>query len=148
MSTFQFAIASIVDANTGNGLVHDSASRGYVAAERQGLKIRAKSIATLFAAIKSSLAAAIDSYRFAIKQRRDLRRLMSLSDHLLEDIGIHRGNLQAVALGISSLDKLNRSNLTTDGDSPTKLKEIKAARRVNQEIDAINERFFEQKKCA
>lgn len=148
MSILQLSIASIVDANTGNGLVHGSASRDYAADERHGLKIRAKSIANLFAAIKSSLAAAIERYRIATRQRRDLRSLMSLNDHLLEDIGIHRGDLHAAELGISSLDELSISKLLTDGDSSTKLKEIKASRPVNQGIDAINEQFFEQKKCA
>lgn len=148
MSSFQFAIASIVDANTGNGLLHGSASRDYASAERHGRKIRSKSIAALFATVKSSLVAGIDSYRTAIKQRRDLRILMSLNDHLLEDIGIHRGDLHSVELGISSLDELSPRNLSSNGESPAKLNETKPTKAVNQELDAINEQFFEQRKCA
>jgi hypothetical protein len=61
MNTLQFAVGSIVDANTGNGLVHYSSIRDNAALELHGRGIRAISIANLIAGIKTKLVAAINS---------------------------------------------------------------------------------------
>ena len=45
MKLFQFAVASIVDANTGNGLLHSGGRIDYTAAEHHGRAIRAKTVA-------------------------------------------------------------------------------------------------------
>jgi len=145
MNTFQFAVASIVDANTGNGLVRHSGPRDYLALEQHGRKIRSKSIIALFTAIKVRLGATIDNYRIALKQRRDLQVLMHLSDHLLEDIGLTRGDLNSVQLGATSLEELN------DGRRSAQQAELgtsSAIDRVDHGLEAINEQFYHQKKCA
>jgi len=148
MNMFQFAIASIVDANTGNGLVYGSGNLDYAAAERNGRKIRAKSIADLFAAIESRLSEAVARYRASAKQRRDLRTLMSLNDHLLDDIGLSRGDLHSVRLGAVTMDELNASYRSARRPSPAKQNEFSASNQVNRELDAINEQFFDIRKCA
>lgn len=148
MNMFQFAVASIVDANTGNGLVHANGTRDYAEIEHYGRRIRAKSSAQLFASIKSRVSAGIASYRASVKQRRDLHTLMSLNDHLLEDIGLHRGDLYAVQLGTTSLDELNIGHQSGDLGELAQLQDNTAAGRVNRNLAASNEQFFVQKKCA
>lgn len=148
MNMFQFAVASIVDANTGNGLVHANGTRDYAEIEHHGRKIRAKSITQLFAEIKSRFTAGIASYRASVKQRRDLHTLMNLNDHLLEDIGLHRGDLYAVQLGTTSLDELNIGHQSSNLGELSQLEDITASDRVNRDLVASNEQFFDQKKCA
>ncbi|MCP4389048.1 MAG: DUF1127 domain-containing protein [Gammaproteobacteria bacterium] len=148
MNIFHLAVASIVDANTGNGLVHANGTRDYAAVEHYGRKIRAKSIAALFADVKSRITASIASYRASAKQHRDLRTLMDLNDHLLEDIGLHRGDLYAVQLGATSLDELNISHQSDNLGELAQLENIPAADRVNRKLVASNEQWFDQKKCA
>lgn len=148
MNTFQFAVASIVDVNTGNGLIHINGPRDYAAAENHGRKIRSQSIITLFAGIKSALNGVVNSYRARLEQRRNLRNLMALNDHQLDDIGLHRGDLNAVELGVTSLDELNASRRTGDRDGLTKLEYIAASDRVSRNLAASNEQIFDQRKCA
>lgn len=148
MNMFQFAVASIVDANTGNGLVHGSGKRDYIAAERYGRKIRARSIADVIAAIKSRLVEAVGSYRDAARGRRELRRLINLNDHLLEDIGLHRGDLYAVQLGVSTLDELNKTRRSSRQGGLKERGEVSSSETVNLDRDAINEQFYDQMKCA
>ncbi len=148
MNMFEFAIASIVDANTGNGLPHINGSRDYAAAERHGRKIRSKSIVDRFTQIRSRSTAAFNSYRTKARQDRDLRQLMSLCDHLLEDIGIHRGDLHALQLGITTFDELNGSRQSVNHGKLAKLGYVTADERTSGNLDASNEPFFDQKKCA
>ena len=148
MKMFQFAIASIVDANTGNGLIHGSGNLDYAAAERNGRKIRARSIAALFAAIETGLSEVVASYRKNAKQRHNLRALMKLNDHLLDDIGLSRGDLHAVRLGAVTMEALNASYRAARRSSQAKQNEVSASTRLNLELDASNERFFDSRKCA
>ena len=148
MKKLQFAIASIVDANTGNGLVHSSVSRDYVAAERNGRKIRAKSVMALLAVIKSGLGAVTDYFSAAAKQRRDLRTLMSLDEHLLKDIGIIRNDLVSVELGAARLDELNNSRFFARQFEQKNENENNASNQTQHDLAAVNEQYFEQRKCA
>ncbi|MDH3761803.1 MAG: DUF1127 domain-containing protein [Gammaproteobacteria bacterium] len=148
MNMFQFAIASIVDANTGSGLVHIHGSRDYATTERHGRKIRSRSIASLFALIKSRVAAVLDHYRIKAGQRRDLRALMNLNDHLLDDIGLHRGDLYAIRLGATSLEHLNDSRQSAMQGELVNPGYAATSRRTGSNLDATNEQFFDQKKCA
>ena len=51
MKLFEFAIASIVDVNTGHGLVGKNLSVDYASAIHRGREIRVKSVLALFASI-------------------------------------------------------------------------------------------------
>jgi hypothetical protein len=63
MKHLPFAIASIVNANTGFGLSHGGGKIDYRAAEQHARAIRAKSIIGLFAAIKQRIGIAVEAYR-------------------------------------------------------------------------------------
>ncbi|MDH3537127.1 MAG: DUF1127 domain-containing protein, partial [Gammaproteobacteria bacterium] len=107
MKPFTLAIASIVDANTGNGLVHRATESDYRAYEQRVRRIRSKSIIALIGTLRARLAAAVAGYRLRAKQRRDLRNLIRLSDRLLDDIGLSRPDLISVQLGALTLDELD-----------------------------------------
>ena len=148
MNMFQFAIASIVDANTGNGLIHSSGKLDYAAAESHARVIRAKSISDLLASIRSRLVEIASRYRVAAKQRRELRVLMTLNDHLLDDIGLSRGDLHAVRLGAVTLDELHARYRSARSSGQVQRNELTAGETVKIELDAINEQFFDARKCA
>jgi hypothetical protein len=67
MNTLQFAVASIVDTTTGNGLAHHSSIRDNAALEQHGRKNRAISMAGLFAGIKTKLLVTINGCRARAK---------------------------------------------------------------------------------
>jgi uncharacterized protein YjiS (DUF1127 family) len=148
MNMFQFAIASIVDANTGNGLVYGNGKLDYAAFESHGRKIRTKSIVALFASIGSRVGEVIASYRATAKQRRDLRALTNLNDHLLDDIGLSRGDLHSVRMGAVTLDELNANYSSARRSERINQKGFSVSDQVNHELEASNEQLFDTRKYA
>jgi len=63
MNILQFAVASIVDVNTGNGLAHHSDSQDNVALEQHGRGNCTNSITRSIDFFKTKLVAIIDDYR-------------------------------------------------------------------------------------
>jgi len=148
MNNFHFAIASIVDANTGHGLLHNNDRIDYAAAAKHGRKIRSRSIAALFGEVKSRLLTAIASIRDHRVQRRNLHHLTRLNDHILEDIGISRDDVIALQMGQLDLPQLElrrAETRSTKSPQPTAI-----TRSVGKTIpgNAINEAIFTNAKCA
>jgi uncharacterized protein YjiS (DUF1127 family) len=155
MSLLNFAVASIVDANTGNGFNRQfvdqfgSKSTPY---EQHGHEIRARSILTLLAKIKASALIYIESSRTAARERQIARQISELSHHLLKDIGLTQVDAYDLRSGLISLDSLNarrepnleeqQAGLTPFSHSP----EPVISSRDNLESD--NEIGYELKKCA
>ena len=148
MKLFQYAVASIVDANTGNGLLHHANAYDYGALEQRGREIRSRSITDLLALIKERLVAAIAVYRDGLKQRRDLRALQKLNDHLLQDMGLTRAELYSVELGATTLAELASRRAVASSDRQPGSDRLLRSEPVARELDASNEALFEQKKCA
>lgn len=67
MNTLNFAIGSIVDVNTGNGLVHHDGIRDNVPSEQHRRENRAISVTSLIAGIKTKLPAVINRYLARVK---------------------------------------------------------------------------------
>ena len=107
MKHFQFAIASIVDANTGYGLEQGSSNSDYRDAELRSRAIRSKSVHAFIAAIGTAVRDTLADYRERARQRRAIEELSHLSDHYLDDIGLTRGDIAAVKLGQTSLEMLD-----------------------------------------
>ncbi len=107
MKLLQFAVASLVDANTGGNLAHHVSSSDTAAAERKAREIRARSVIALGRALGDSLRQALADYRERREAKRALDELLRLSDHNLRDIGLHRGDLVAVKLGATTLAALD-----------------------------------------
>ena len=148
MKLFTFAIASIVDANTGYGLSADHRSNDIGTADKRGSEIRSRSILDLFSAIKTRFEPFLDGYRARARERRDLADLMRLNDRMLRDIGIQRGDLLAVKMGGLSLQELHRRH---EAERQARLEAIDDSiqiTRVDIREEAANARRFENQKCA
>ena len=147
MNTFQFAIASVVDANTGQGLPKVAGQIDYGVLTRHGREIRAKSLLEMLRTIGSrisSISARFTEYR---RQRRAIRDLAALNDHLLEDMGFHRGDIIALQMGLVDLDELRERN-ESRRHSPEST-EIQVSRVMTGEFEqAVNEAVFARAKCA
>ena len=144
MKLLQFAVASIVDANTGNGLVHGGGRIDYTAAEHHGRAIRAKSVAALISSIKDQVNNAISNLRERASQRRGLAQLSRLDDRLLRDIGVTRGDLVAVERGhttLAALAPVHRNDKADEVHMQTVPDQI-------QHIKPVNETYYVEAKCA
>jgi len=148
MNYFQFAIASIVDANTGHGLVHNENKIDYAAAASHGRRIRAKSILALFAQVKHRLSQAIASIRERQAEKRKIRQLANLNDHILEDIGITRGDV--IALQMGQIDTRQLEAQRSRKSAATHLQHGATVHRVGDTVrhNALNEAVFARAKCA
>ena len=107
MKLFHFAVASLVDANTGGNYAHHVSSIDTAAAERHAREIRSRSVIAVARSLGESLKGIVADYRERREAKRALDSLLRLSDHNLDDIGLHRGDLVAVKLGATTLDALN-----------------------------------------
>jgi uncharacterized protein YjiS (DUF1127 family) len=147
MKHFQFAIASIVDANTGHGLPQGGGG-DYRAQELRSRSIRSQSVHALLGAIAQRVRDNVTAYRDRLRQRRAIEELAQLSDHYLDDIGLTRGDIAAVRLGQSSLELLNaerRARLAAA--SLDNLDTHRVDTRVSN-ADAVNEEVYAAAKCA
>ena len=147
MKSFTFAIASIVDANTGFGLNHGG-SQSYAQAERHGRTIRSRAVADLFGRVRTSLSELVEAYRQRVQERRDLQRLLRLNDHMLADIGLSRGDLVAVELGSIRLEELQAQREANRADKLLQLKSDSKLTRLEDATEAANEQDFDNRKCA
>ena len=109
MNHFIYAIASIVDANTGYGFAHGNGTRDIRALENRAREIRSKSVLAILGAARDAVVAFARAQGEKSRQRRAIAELARLSDYHLEDIGLTRGDVSAVSLGQVSLEELNEN---------------------------------------
>ncbi len=148
MKHFSFAIASIVDANTGFGFSHGGGKIDYRAAERHGRAIRAKSIIALVGAIKQRIGVAVEAYRVRGRARRDLHQLLNLSDRMLKDIGLTRGDLASVQDGVVTLKQLDAERKASRQVAGQHVTTSTRVEKVNQAQEAVNQELYAEAKCA
>jgi uncharacterized protein YjiS (DUF1127 family) len=148
MKNFSFAIASIVDANTGFGLSHGGRKIDYRAAERHGRTIRAKSIIALFGAIKQRIGVAVEAYWVRAQARHDLQTLLNLSDSMLKDIGLTRSDLASVQYGVVTLKQLDAERKAAHQVAGQHVTTSTRVEKVNQTREAVNQEIYAEAKCA
>ena len=106
MNPFYFSIASIVDANTGYLGDRNPHTLALGSGQARARRIRAQSLLAFLRQLKTALSARFASARAAAEDRRQLQALKHLDDRQLRDIGLHRGDLVAVELGLIELQDL------------------------------------------
>ncbi len=148
MKHFTFAIASIVDANTGFGLSHGGGKIDYRAAEQHARAIRAKSIIALFAAIKQRISVAVEAYRVRVQAHRNLQTLLNLSDRMLKDIGLHRDDLASVQYGAVTLKQLDAERKASRQVVDQHVTTSTRVEKANQAQEAVNQELYAEAKRA
>ena len=147
MKSVHYAIASIVDANTGHGLHHDAGIDHYAAAERSGRRIRAQTMINLLQLLGRKLGGIVTALRDYSERRRKVREVVALSDRQLDDIGLSRSDALALELGLIDLAQLEARRFHNLGDKRVRLYRGETRRdRVSRH--AVNEAIFARAKCA
>ena len=142
MKHLQFAIASVVDANTGNGIAKIADADNTASYERHAREIRSRSVHALIRSLGEAVASLFAALREKSRQRRALAALSGLSDYYLEDIGLTRGDITAVELGQQSLENLNAERRVRLSSEPREI----ADSTVNGQ--ASNENSYVEARCA
>lgn len=143
MKLIQFAVASIVDANTGGTYARHVSSIDTRAAEQHARAIRARSLIALGHAIVDSIKSALERLRERAESRRALNELLNLSDRNLADIGLFRGDLIAVKLGATTLEALS-----AEREARRNVKNTQAIARIETCRSADNDDGLAVAKCA
>jgi len=159
MKLFNFAIASIVDANTGNGISRQFIDQtGSTDSDhlQYGREIRAKSVLAVLAKIKIAVKQYVDDSREAAKARRNNEAISQLSEHMLKDIGLTFVDIQDLKSGQTTLKGLNtRRNQYRDQEyrdqAARSNRLVQSTKRVSSQvvdIDSANQAHYEVAKCA
>ena len=148
MKLLQFAVASVVDANTGYDLLHNAGSIDYAAEAQRGRAIRSKSIVAVYRLVKDQLGSIISNYRARAKKQRQIAALARLDDNLLKDIGLTRGDVFALKMGQVTLKQLDAQRHEVHQNA---LPGLHSTTRVGQQtlqLDAVNEAVYTEQKSA
>jgi len=148
MKHFQFAIASIIDANTGIGLAQGGGNIDYRDAELRSRAIRSKSIRAFFGAIGAAVRDTLADYRERARQRRAIEELSHLNDHYLNDIGLTRGDITAVKLGQTSLEILDLDRRARLAVAPLDFVDTDRVDDATREAEAVNEAAYGKARSA
>ncbi len=150
MKLLNLAIASIVDANTGNGINRqylDQFSSDQSAHERHGSEIRSRSFLALIAKIMASVQKYIEDSKTEAGRRQAVKDLSQMDNRSLKDIGLSRNDLYDIELGLTDLEALNaRRNRNADTHRLNQ-----ASGKVSssvRSIESANQAQYETKKCA
>ncbi len=144
MNSFYFAVASIVDANT-HYLDDRAALEPALARAHQ---IRSQSLLDFIRQLKTALSERIASARAAAEDRRQLRDLKRLDDRQLRDIGLHRGDLSAIELGLIELQDLAREQREKNRRIVAVAEPLATTARSGPGIAAANDSGLQDTRCA
>ena len=154
MKLINLGIASIVDANTGNGISQQftgqfgSKDSDY---EKSAHEIRAKSVLGVLAKIKSAFMQYLDEFRAVARARRNIAAVSQLSEHILKDIGLTSVDIQDLKSGQITLEGLS-VRLVQYRDQAASIKRLdQASKQAGTRVlnlDSANQAQYEIAKCA
>ena len=110
MKLLNFAIATMIDANTRTGVNHDFDSQfqskrsNY---DQYVMDIRDTSLLDILGKIKRALNRYINNYKTRAREIGDTRAIVQLSNHMLKDIGLTLEDLQDLESGRITLHALS-----------------------------------------
>ena len=149
MNSIHYAIASIVDANTGYTLTRETShAPDYRLAQQHGREIRSKTIIALFAQMKSALTAGLDKMKQAAKNRRQTESILNLSPHLLKDIGLHREDVARLKDGLIDMENLESTRRQASSEAIRNCGRVTRLNAGTRRLKAANQTSLSQANCA
>ncbi len=153
MKLLNFAIASIVDANTGNGINRQFVSQfgsNKTDFAQHGRDIRANSILALIGKIKASVTQYIENSKATAQARRSSKEVLQMSEHMMKDVGLTYNDLNDLRLGLISLNTLNqrRDQNRNEQDAGLGRLSLQQVSVGKNDLESSNEEAYELAKCA
>ena len=151
MNTLLLAVASLVDANTGQDHTHRMIGNSHAQVSshiEHGRTIRSKSVTGLFSKISDLIARFVEHAKINEQDRRSIEKLSHMSEHMLRDIGLSYGDVKSLSSGQISLDDLAARRVSDQSE----VRHLSSIRRtvVNdsiREIESANDDEVELAKC-
>lgn len=148
MKLLHYAIASIVDVNSGYGLLPVTGGAEKDVRNEVSRPTLASRLINYLQRVRSGISAARIVLRKRRAMKRSLRPLTQLNDHLLEDIGLTRGDLLAAQNGQIDLAQLESLRIENRGKQRINLRQPTATINNRETGNAFNEAVFARAKCA
>jgi uncharacterized protein YjiS (DUF1127 family) len=148
MKSIQFAIASIVDANTGHGMPQNTREIDYQAVSQRAHVIRSRSFMHSLGRIGKTIVDGLKARYRSREQRRNINSLSRLNDHMLDDIGLVRGDIIAAQTGQISLAQLEAQRTTDRGNTILHSQGTSGVELNPVTTSAANEALYAEAKCA
>jgi uncharacterized protein YjiS (DUF1127 family) len=148
MKSIQFAIASIVDANTGHGLPQNTREIDYQAVSHRAHVIRSRSFTHSLGRIGKAMVDGLKARYKSREQRRSINSLSRLNDHMLDDIGLVRGDIMAAQAGQISLAQLEAQRIIGKGNTRLHSRGTTGVALNLVTTSAANEALYAEVKCA
>ena len=147
MKPFTYAIASIVDSNTGYGLPRD-VQIDYQSYERNARRSRATAFINLLVRVRAFLGTIPHRLRQRRKLARSVRELSALNDRMLEDIGFTRGDVLAAQSGQLDRAGLEARRVKNRGNQRIRVRDSVTRVQHLNTTPAFNEAVFARARCA
>jgi uncharacterized protein YjiS (DUF1127 family) len=150
MKLFNLAVASIVDANTGNGLSRDFINQfgsDHSAREQHAHEIRSRSFLDVIAKFKTSVQKYIEDSKAEARNRQAIKDLAQMDDRFLKDIGLSRDDLYDIDHGTTNLEALNARRDRSADTHKLRQASGKVSTGVRS-IESANQAPYETRKCA
>ena len=153
MKLLNFAIASIVDANTGNSINRQFVSQfgsNKIDYAQHGRDIRANSILALIGKIKASVTQYIENSKATAQAHRSSEEVLQMSEHMMKDVGLTYNDVTDLRLGLISLNTLNqrRDQNRNEQDAGLGRLSLQQLSVGKNDHESANQEVFEMKKCA
>ena len=125
MNSLIFAVASVVDATTGQQLSaveRERFNQDYRSATSHGRKVRSQTIARLIGKMKSKFLNIIGELREYDQRRKAFKQLSGLNEHLLQDIGLNKNDITLIRRGKMNLKSIQQQSSQADLLTPVSAK--------------------------
>jgi uncharacterized protein YjiS (DUF1127 family) len=154
MKLLNFAIASMVDANTGNAVNRDFGAQflsNHSSYRQFGGELHAASFVNVPDKIKSTFNLLIKNYKARAREIRDTEKILQMSSHMLKDIGLSFEDLQDLESRQITLKALGtlRNQYCYEAASNDRLNQTSNrvwSKPIN--IDSANQAQYQITKCA
>ena len=148
MKLIQLGIASIVDSNTGHGLLHAGGRIDYGSAENDAHYSRSRTVNTLVQRTGERIAIVLRTLHERREHKRGVQILARLSDHLLDDIGFSRGDISAAQTGQIDREQLAAGRRESQHSKRLQLSEVLTENHNSLSDKATNEAMYVRANCA
>lgn len=148
MNNFQFAIASIVDTNTGYGLPKSRLDSGRGSTKTRARRSALRTFVDYLQRIRSGITVARIVLRRRRKLKQGMRQLSLLNERMLEDIGLTRGDVIAAQSGEIDQAQLEMRRIQNRDIKPAAMRSATAISSKKVEREAVNDAVFANRRCA
>ncbi|MFT5219422.1 MAG: hypothetical protein ACI9LO_000965 [Planctomycetota bacterium] len=151
MKSLIFAAARLADAATEHGIPSSRKSTAvtdYSDELHHGRNLRSHTIAAMFKLVYQRGKAVLNDIQQTARQQQEVKRVLSLSDHMLSDIGLQQADLASIRSGQLTLETIQQQRKAASKSTTTPGSLVTLMPQTFEQEQAANQDKFDSPKCA